>query len=61
MGLLRQYFRKGTEFSTVMQAQLNAVGRCLNMCPRRKIRRHRCNERLNPPCQILENAQHSQV
>jgi len=36
-GLLRQYFPKGTDFSRVSQARLNAVARRLNQRPRKTL------------------------
>ena len=37
-GLLRQYFRKGTDLSGYSQAQLNAVARRLNERPRKTLK-----------------------
>jgi len=36
-GLLRQYFPKGTDFSTVTEAQLDAVADELNDRPRKRL------------------------
>lgn len=36
-GLLRQYFPRGTNFSTISQAQLNAVAQRLNQRPRKTL------------------------
>jgi transposase, IS30 family len=57
-GLLRQYFPKGTDLSTVTQAQLNAISRRLTMRPRKTLgfmtragetRDHHCTDRLHLP------------
>jgi IS30 family transposase len=46
-GLLRQYFPKGMELSTVSQAKLNAIARRLNERPRRTLNFETPAERLN--------------
>ncbi len=36
-GLLRQYFPRGTDFSRISQAQLNAIASRLNQRPRKTL------------------------
>ena len=46
-GLLRQYFPRGTNFSNISQAQLNAVAQRLNQRPRKTLDFETPADRLN--------------
>jgi IS30 family transposase len=45
-GLLRQYFPKGTDFSGVTEAALDAVAKELNDRPRKRLGFHKPNEKI---------------
>jgi IS30 family transposase len=48
-GLLRRYFPKGTDFSGVIEAALDAVARGLNDRPRKRLGFYRPTEKIADP------------